>query len=165
MARLPRIDSGENEVTRSIEISHAGEILHGHNEEIITGEAVKAAGDLEYQKLLAFMEEKVTVMVHETSDKNAEPMPAVYVNGTAQFFPRGVDVECRRKYVEGLVRAKPEAINAEYVIATVGAEPSNRVRGSSAAKYPFSLVRDDNPRGAAWLRELMAEDRTRHAGF
>lgn len=159
MARQPRIDAGDTyETEKTFELPTAGDIVHAPNEEIITGEAVKAAGDLDYQAQLAFMEEKVVVSVLETTDKYAEPMPAVYVNGVAQFFPRGVAVTCKRKFVEGLVRAKPEAISAD-VTERNSENPSNRINRRSAEKYPFQILRDDNPRGASWLHALRTEDR------
>ncbi len=104
------------------------------------------------------MEEKVTVTVATTTDKNAEPMPAVYVNGVAQFFPRGVPVTCKRKFVEGLVRAKPIDIQANSELQSLGSEPVQRVYRNTAYKYPFQVIRDSNPRGHAWLEALMAED-------
>lgn len=160
MARTPRIDAGDTyETTREFNMPMTGDIIHAPNEEIITGEAVKAAGNLDYQAQLAFMEEKVTVMVLETTDVNAEPMPAVYVNGTAQFFPRGEPVTCRRKYVEGLVRSKPEVVSAT-VTERNSENPTNRILSRAAEKYPFQVLRDDNPRGASWLQALRTEDRT-----
>lgn len=158
MARTPRIDAGDTyETTKSFDLPSTGDIVHAPNEEIITGEAAKAAGDLDYQAQLAFMEEKVVVSVLETVDPNAEPMPAVYVNGVPQFFPRGVAVTCKRKFIEGLVRAKPEAI-AVNVTERNSENPVNRINRSSAEKYPFQILRDDNPRGAAWLHALRTED-------
>lgn len=159
MARQPRIDAGDTyETTREFDLPTTGDIIHAPNEEIITGEAVKAAGDLDYQAQLAFMEEKVVVMVLDTTDVNAEPMPAVYVNGVAQFFPRGQEVTCKRKFVEGLVRSKPEAISAS-VTERNSENPTNRILRRAAEKYPFQVLRDDNPRGHSWLQALRTEDR------
>jgi hypothetical protein len=110
----------------------------------------------DYAEDLAFMEERVIVLVHETSDENAAPLVDVYVNGVAQFFPRGVDVTCKRKYVEGLVRAKPIHINTQ-VTERNSENPKNEVLRRSALRYPFSIVRDDNPKGRDWLRKILAE--------
>lgn len=110
----------------------------------------------EYAKQLAFNEELVTVMVHETAEENAAPLVDVYVNGVAQFFPRGEPVTCKRKYVEGLVRAKPTAISTD-VRERNSENPQNVINRRSALRYPFSIVEDKNPNGAAWLRKVLAE--------
>lgn len=110
----------------------------------------------EYAKQLAFNEELVTVMVHETAEENAAPLVDVYVNGVAQFFPRGEPVTCKRKYVEGLVRAKPTAISTD-VRERNSENPQNVINRRSALRYPFSVIEDKNPNGAAWLRKVLAE--------
>jgi len=110
----------------------------------------------EYAKALAFNEEPVTVMVHETSQENEAPLVDVYVNGIAQFFPRGEPVTCKRKYVEGLVRAKPVAISTD-VRERNSENPQNIINRRSALRYPFSVIEDRNPNGAAWLRKILAE--------
>lgn len=105
---------------------------------------------------LAFNEELVEIIVHDSSDPLAEPIVEVYNNGKLQMFPRGMPVTCKRKYLEGLVRSKPVAYsNVEFV----------REDGSRAVKYPkrtslrypFQVLRDDNPRGRAWLAKIMAQ--------
>lgn len=110
----------------------------------------------EYAKQLAFMEEPVTVMVHETSSDNEAPLVDVYVNGVAQYFVRGEPVTCKRKYVEGLVRAKPTAISTD-VRERNSENPQNVINRRSALRYPFSVVEDKNPNGSAWLRKVLAE--------
>ena len=110
----------------------------------------------EYAKQLAFNEELVTVMVHETAEENAAPLVDVYVNGVAQFFPRGEPVTCKRKYVEGLVRAKPTAISTD-VRERNSENPQNVINRRSALRYPFSVIEDKNPNGGAWLRKVLAE--------
>lgn len=110
----------------------------------------------DYAKSLAFNEEPVTVMVHESPDENAAPLVDVYVNGVVQFFPRGEPVTCKRKYVEGLVRAKPVAVSTD-VRERNSENPQNIVHRRSALRYPFSVIEDKNPNGAAWLRKILAE--------
>lgn len=109
-----------------------------------------------YAKELAFMEEPVTVMVHETASDNEAPLVDVYVNGISQFFPRGEPVTCKRKFVEGLVRAKPTAITTD-VRERNSENPQNVINRRSALRYPFSVVEDRNPNGGAWLRKVLAE--------
>lgn len=118
-----------------------------------------AEGPLEadYAQALKDAEDVLTIEIHETEDKLADPLPMVAVNGRNQFIPRGVQVEVRRKFVEVLARAKPEAIETKEFLDGDGAR-AIRVDRRSALKYPFTLIHDPNPRyGQAWLRKLIAE--------
>lgn len=110
----------------------------------------------EYAKELAFMEEPVTIIVHETSNENEAPLVDVYVQGVPQFFIRGEQCTVKRKYVECLVRAKPIAISTD-VRERNSENPLNLIHKKSALRYPFSIVEDRNPNGPAWLRKIMAE--------
>lgn len=110
----------------------------------------------EYAKALAFMEEPVTVLVHESTQDNDIPLVDVYVNGVAQFFPRGEPVTCKRKYVEGLARAKPTHVTTD-VRERNSENPQNIVNRRSSLRYPFSVIEDKNPNGSAWLRKILAE--------
>lgn len=153
------IESGEQEMTASSFLADLKELIVRPEHEPLVGSMPLEAAKLdpEYMAALAFMEEHVLVEVQETTDENAEPMPAVYVNGKAQYFPRGVEVKCRRKYLEGLVRAKPISIMTK-VEERNSENPTNRILKRAALKYPFRVVEDSNPRGAAWLRALLLED-------
>ena len=50
----------------------------------------------DYAAALAFMEEKVLVMIHESSDVNDENPVQLACNGTNQFFFRGQEQEVKR---------------------------------------------------------------------
>jgi len=104
---------------------------------------------------LAFLEEKVEVMVHESADPNAEPIVETWVNGVAQRFIRGQTQTVRRKYVEVLARAKNTGIKTNEVMDHNGDRTTAIVK-HTALKYPFSVIRDENPRGAAWLKQVMS---------
>ena len=108
----------------------------------------------DYAARLAFMEEPVTIVVHESTDDNAEPVVQLYCNGTPQFIVRGQPQEVKRKYVEILANARQTSIKTET--RTQGDDVINRVNKHTALRYPFSVQEDKNPRGAAWLRELLA---------
>lgn len=102
---------------------------------------------------LAFMEEKLEVMLHEATDPNAENPVHVAVNGVNQFFMRGVPQVVRRKYVGVLAGAKRGNITTPEI--TQNGERTAAIRKTQALAYPFSVIRDDNPRGASWLRGLL----------
>ena len=108
----------------------------------------------EYAKQLMFNEELVDVMVHESTDKNAEPIVATYVNGVSQYFKRGEVQTVKRKFLAALAYAKQTSIVTS--IQQTNDDVYNRINKHTALRYPFSVQRDPNPRGAAWLKSLLA---------
>lgn len=120
-------------------------------------EVVDGPGFKEKADALAFNEEVVTVVVHTTDDENAENPIEVGVNGRKQFFMRGVEQKVRRKYVEVLARAKV----TKYAQNIKASDPQefNRMRPTTALRYPFSLIHDPNTAkgGQAWLSKILAE--------
>lgn len=105
---------------------------------------------------LAFLEEMVMIRIHESGDPTAEPLVQLGVNGRQIFVKRGEDVFVRRKYVEQLLRAKPEHIQTNIRRDGDG-NVRNMISKTRALKYPFSIIRDDNPMGRAWERKIRAE--------
>lgn len=118
--------------------------------EIVPGPAL---GD--YAAELAFNEELVDVMVFESTDKNAEPVVDLYCNGVPQRFIRGRTQTVKRKYVEILARSRITAMATDVQIQ--GDKVVSRINKNTAVRYPFSVVRDSNPRGADWLRKIQQE--------
>jgi len=107
-------------------------------------------------EMLAFMNELVVVQVHEDNSNYPEPLVQTWNDGRLQIFIRGQEVTCRRCFVEVLARAKPvQYANVEYV----DAEGNRAVKWPkrTGLKYPFTIVRDDNPNGRAWLKKILAE--------
>lgn len=105
---------------------------------------------------LAFMEEPVDVLVHESTDPRAEPIVQVGVNGRNQFFVRGQSQTVRRKFVERLARAKRTSYTQQRYKDENGNDAIRNVP-HTALEYPFSIVRDQNPRGGDWLKKVLAE--------
>jgi hypothetical protein len=105
---------------------------------------------------LAFMEEPVQVHIHDTSEKNADPVFDISVNGKKKTFVRGQEYTVKRKFVEGLARAKPVSFGNEEYTKPSG-ERAVRWPSHRGLRYGFSVVRDDNPRGKAWLKDILAQ--------
>lgn len=105
---------------------------------------------------LAFMEEPVEVLVHESADKNAQAIVETGVNGVSQRFIRGVPITVKRKYVERLARAKPISYGQEKYVDHDGFD-AYRYPSRTGLLYPFSVIHDANPLGAPWLRKVLAE--------
>jgi hypothetical protein len=105
---------------------------------------------------LAFLEELVTIRIHGSGDPNAENPVVLGVNGRQVAILRDQDTIVRRKYVEQLLRSKPEAI-ATRQVRTGDGDVRNIIDKSRSLKYPFSIIRDENPLGRRWEARIRAE--------
>lgn len=103
----------------------------------------------------AFMEEVVVVLVHETTDENQPPNIVMSVNNIHQPIFRGVQTPMRRKFLEVLARCK----ESKFSQHTVNPNEPDRIelRERTVHAYPFSVLHDPNPKGAAWLQAVIAE--------
>ena len=125
--------------------------------EVVSGttKGVKGKGGLSQQAQdLIFNEEFVEVMLHETTDENAENPVFTACNGVTQYFYRGVPQKVRRKFVAILATCKEHAVSTPEYTAGDGSRAMG-IRRVSSLKYPFSVISDPNPRGAAWLKGLL----------
>jgi hypothetical protein len=116
---------------------------------------VEGPDALAHAEELAFMEEMVTVTVHESMEERAAPYAEVHVNGRTQLFPRGHAITVKRKYVEGLARAKPTGYRDEEYVGNDGMK-AHRYHKSTGLRFPFS-VDEDTPKGRAWIKKILAE--------
>ena len=108
----------------------------------------------DYAAELAFNEEFVDVVVHESTNPNDQMLVDLYCNGTPQRFIRGATQKVRRKFVAILAQARQTSIKT--TAAVNGEETVNRIDKHTAVRYPFSVVNDPNPRGRDWLRQMLA---------
>lgn len=149
------IDSPETEVPKPSDITFDSVYVPDQPEIIAVPAPSGGAGDSKYVDELKFNEEMVDVMVHESTDKNAEDPVFTACNGVTQYFFRGRVQTVRRKYLAILASCKEHAIKTVEYTQPDGARATKIVRTSSL-KYPFSVISDSNPRGAPWLRALLA---------
>ncbi len=148
------LDAGDREVgqPRDGQIVLDGDAAIDRDEiQIVDGPAAMA-----YAEEIAFMEELVEIVVHPSSDKNAENPVKVAVNGRNQFIFRGKKQTVKRKFVERLARAKPESF-VQPGLGNDDPQVHNRLVSTTALAYPFSILRDSNPRGADWLDKVLSE--------
>ena len=102
-----------------------------------------------------FMNEHVTIMVHSTTDENQPPQVIVNCNGMNQPIIRGYPTTIKRKYVEILARMKETKYS--QVTRNPAAPDQIDMVARHGLSYPFDLVEDKNPRGRAWLNNVLAE--------
>lgn len=103
----------------------------------------------------AFMNEIVTVYVHPTTNENEATQFLINCNGTNQPVVRGVEIPMKRKYVEILARMKETKYT--QVTPNPAAPDVSEMRARTGLVYPFDLIDDKNPKGRAWLRNVLAE--------
>jgi hypothetical protein len=135
----------------------------------IRGEIVHSAEALnsDYLEALAFGEQEITIRIERSSEKHAPKVREVWVNGkgaeqlingkwvTCGWLPVGVPVTTKRKYAEVLARAKIETVSTEIVESHDGRD--NMLYRVGSATAPFTVLKDQNPLGAAWVEKLMWE--------
>lgn len=117
--------------------------------EVVDGPAL---GD--YAAELAFMEEPVEVLVHESTDPNAEPIVDLYCNGVPQRLLRGEPQVVKRKYVQILADARQTSMTT--TVRREGDSVINRINKHSGLRYPFSIQADRNPKGREWIKKVLA---------
>lgn len=108
--------------------------------------------NVSYLDELKFMEETVDVIVAESTDPNSEDVVSVFNNGVSQYFIRGQVQTVKRKFLEVLARSKQTSISTKD--RSVG---DVMIKRHTAIRYPFSVVSDANPKGAAWLKGILNE--------
>jgi hypothetical protein len=104
---------------------------------------------------MAFMNEEVIVLVHESTDKNSNPFPEVWVNGRVQRFVRGNEQRVRRCFVERLARAKLTTFG-NVKTKNVDGEDTYVYPSHTGSAYPFAVI-GDSEKGKAWLKKVLAE--------
>lgn len=132
-----------------------------------TGEAKDALGaagfeivdrpvDPEKMAMMAFMDEPVTIRIATTTDKNAEQVFELNINGKVEFFRRGEVKTVKRYFVDRLARLKETAFSQQEVLNKEGIKDILHTP-NTALKYDFSIVEDRHPRGADWLKHVLSE--------
>lgn len=115
---------------------------------------------------LEFNEEPVTIRIEPSAEKNAAGVHPIWVNGKgAEVFQKGQWMEIgylpvgrvmtiKRKYVAVLASAKFDNITTE-VIEVLNENPNNTTKRVTSRTASFSVIEDKNPKGAAWLTDLI----------
>lgn len=119
----------------------------------------------EWAEAMEFNEEPVTIRLEPSTDKFASNVFEVRVNGKGAevfqngkwmeitYLPVGVELITKRKYVEVIIRAKIDTITTDHGNANEE-NPRNLVKRATTPIHSMSIIRDDNPKSAAWAQEL-----------
>lgn len=122
----------------------------------------------DYAEALAFMEEPVTIRIEPSSDQNAPGAHRCSVNGKGAevlingkwlemtWLTVGIQYTTKRKYVEVLMRAKTDTVKTEVVqFEDINRQPENNVRRLTSRLATLSIIKDNNPKGPAWVDEVV----------
>lgn len=106
----------------------------------------------------AFLHEKVKVRLHPSTNPNDAPVAVLTCNNTAGrvVIPRGVVTQVERRHLEILARLKQVAY-FQRPANSVDLESGNQLYANVGYVYPFEVIEDTNPKGRAWLENIMAE--------
>ena len=103
------------------------------------------------------MAEMVDIYILPTTDKNESKLIPVDTNTGSHVFERGKHYTVRRNVVEILARCKKTNYTQKDFVNPEGIQDSIQVP-TSALAYPFTITRDDNPKGAHWIRFTLAQN-------
>lgn len=109
-----------------------------------------------YADQLAFLEEPVEVMVAEPQDEKESNLVQLFVQGRSQMIIPGQPIVIKRKYLEVLARAKQIRYKPVVKINDLTGAPINMMIPRLVLRYNFSVIQDKNPKGAEWLRRILA---------
>ena len=131
--------------------------VDGRVADIIVADPERAAAD--YLGELAFMEEPVSIYLYRGRDEYAPDSHPFWVNGRMVEIPVETEVTVRRKYVEVMARSQPFKLRTTVEDRSSNDQVNVRNKWSrtASAEYPFTITRDANPRGAAWLERVKRE--------
>ena len=149
-------DSQETQVGQVQEhiMPHTG---HVHREDLIDIVEVQDTPHWKNKaKMMAFMDEPVTVVIASDSNPDAEQIIDLGCNGLPQRLFRNEPTVIKRKYVDVLARAKNEFITTPQITDASGNQTTKIVR-TPGLKYPFRVLKDNNPDGPVWLERVLAE--------
>lgn len=104
-------------------------------------------------ELEAFMNELVTIRVHPTAEEGALMVETPSVNGVNMPMIRGEKSTVKRKYVEALAHATKLTYRQEQRNPADLSQITMVERRTLA--YPFEVLHDPNPNGAAWLENIL----------
>lgn len=122
-----------------------------------------AAGDREFdttkEGMLAyekFMAEPVTIVIHQTGDKNAPIVAEVALNGVTLVLPRERPVRIPRAFVEVLAQSQTRSYKQERDPNPM-ADEGMKTRRFIGSDYRFAVRHDPNPKGRAWLDRIIRQ--------
>lgn len=105
---------------------------------------------------IAFMKQLVTIHIHMTTDRQADKIFSIGVNGRQWSFERNKEYTVPRYVVEGLLRAKPMTYGNDEITKSNG-ERTVVHPIQQGCRYPFAIVHDTYPKWREWMAFTMQQ--------
>jgi hypothetical protein len=105
----------------------------------------------------SFMNEQVRILVMPTTNPNEPPFVRPNVNGEGVTVLRNTPTWIKRKHLEVIARMKETRISQDLTPNREGEITFDSLRGHTGLAYPFQVLEDKNPKGGAWLANVLAE--------
>ena len=118
-------------------------------------EKVAESDFVKVAELESFMNEKLLIEVHPTTEDGSLEVICPNVNGVNQPIIRGKSQLVKRKFVEDLARTR----TTKYVQKVMDpSRPENiQMEERTVLSYPFAVMKDTNPLGYDWLKNILAQ--------
>jgi len=126
-----------------------GEIGEAEPIEVVSEKHFVQAAALE-----KFMNDIITIVVHQSSEDGALDFAPVQVNGLNQPMLRGAESKVKRKYVEALARTRTTKYVQQVIDPT---RPENiQMISRTVLSYPFAVIHDPaGDSGRRWLEAIV----------
>lgn len=159
LRRAPEVNSFDTKPAQKATIADIAD----HDGDILPAPEVL---EKNYADALAFNEQPITILVQRSGEKHAPRVVDAWCNGRGAevlidgkwvptgAIPVGIPVTTKRKYAEILARSKVDTVNTR-VEDREAEKPSNYIDRYTSAKAPFSVLEDKDPRGQAWLANVV----------
>ena len=106
---------------------------------------------------LLFMDELVTVDIHQAALPTDAKIFEIGVNGKMQLFERGKRYTVKRMYANELAQRKVTRYTQERRNNPITGQMEDIQVPHTTLVYPFSMVEDANPKGRLWLNWVLAQ--------
>ena len=164
---------------RGRKVTHSDEIGVGQRNDLdltdtsnVDRDTILVAADTpiqdNYLAQLKFNEEPVSIIINPQGENPENSIPA-WVNGKGAevlmdgkwvemgYLPCEMELTIKRKTLEVLARAKKESIVTEFGKRADSGDSFNTLNRRNALQHNFTVTKDDNPIGQAWLRSIINE--------
>jgi hypothetical protein len=127
------------------------------DDQVIVADASDGLKSTDYLDELAFMNEEIEIILNRGREKHAPEFEQFGVNGRIIWIKAGVPTRIKRCYLEVMARSQPVDIRTHSGEDQSDALTFNRVERTQSAGFSFSVLKDPNPKGAAWLAKVIRE--------
>ena len=126
---------------------HLGEIGNPGSIERVSEKDFVVQAELE-----KFMNEVLTILVHQGHEEGAYDVITPNVNGINMPIIRGREAKVKRKYVEALARSRITKYTQQQDQRNL---ENIAMLDNTVLTYPFAVLHDPHPHGAAWLDAII----------